>query len=553
MAVGVTEELLVERVLMDSTQEMVFIVKVDRSGNFFYEFLNQEAINQTALDASAIGRSVREVHSPEIGKRMESHYRQAAESAKKLKIEEAFQLSTGEVRWYQMVLTPLLNGQEECTHVSAFIREVTKERKADQDALEMWKQIEESRSRYSSLYENNTDAVFTLDLKGRILEGNQTAANMTEFLIDELKDKRFLDYVIAEDPEKFRDYLDQALSTPLEDTRIRFLANNGSQISCLLKLVPIIVGGNRVGIYAILKDMTELDKMAGKFAESENLFQIIAENAHDVIILLNNSGQFMYISPSSFNVYGATREEIEAEPLLSLVHPEETEELDRKLSESILTGELWKMQLRIKHKTRGWVWSELLGTPVFDEDGKFSHKVLLLRDISKQKEYESKLEFFAYHDALTGLPNRRMLKEAMYRKIEHDEEFAVLILDIDDFKEINDGWGHEIGDQVIQEFAHRLSQNIGEHDLAARLGGDEFVLLYKGPITSAEAIQKASIIRRSMEISWEALGVELKITTSIGIHIASADASNPSDVLKKADHALYEAKNAGKNNFQLNR
>ena len=550
---GATEELLIERVLMDSTQEMVFIVKVDGCGNFFYEFFNQEAIKQIGFDASAIGKNMREVHSSEMGEYLESHYQQVVESGEKMEFEDAYKLSSGEIHFYQIALTPLLNDQQECTHISAFVKDVTKEKKAEQKASETWRHLEESRSRYSSLYENNTDAVFTLDLEGRILEGNQTASKLTGFIIDELKENRFLDYVAADDPERFRLYLEQALSTPLEDSRIRFLTSAGNEVNCLLKLVPIIVGGNRVGIYAILKDMTELDKMAGKFAESENLFQIIAENAHDVIVLLNNSGQFMYISPSCLNVYGSTREEIEAQALLSLIHPEDNEELDRKLTESILTGKLCKMQLRVQHKTRGWVWSELLGTPVFDKDGEFIHKVLILRDISKQKEYESKLEFFAYHDSLTGLPNRRMLKEAMFRKIEQNEEFAVMILDIDDFKVINDEWGHEVGDQVIQEFAQRLTRNIGEGDLAARLGGDEFVILYKGPISPEEVMEKARLIRQSMELSWNAWDTDLKITTSIGIHIASAEAFNPSDVLKNADHALYEAKNSGKNNFQLNR
>lgn len=548
-----TEKLAMEKVLMESIQEMVFIVKVDENSNFFYEFFNQEAMRQTGFDNSSLGKSLLEAHSPEVGKRLEDHCRKVIESGEKLSIEDTYKRSSGDSHCYQLALTPFLNEQQTCTHISAIVKDITEDKKVQQEADETWRHLKESCSRYSSLYENNTDAVFAFGLDGLILEGNSAAEKLSGFRIDELKGKRFLDYVAAEDPKRFKIYLEQALTTPLEDNRIRFSTRTGSQVGCLIKLVPIIQGEERVGMYAILKDMTELDKMIGKFVESENLFRIIAENAHDVIVLLNNEGQFLYISPSCLNVYGSNPEEIEAVPLLSLVHSDDHEELEKKLAESILTGNPCKMQLRVRHKTKDWIWSELLGTPVFDEDGKFIHKVLILRDISQQKDYESRLQFFAYHDSLTGLPNRRMLKEVMVKHVEQNQEFAVMILDIDDFKDINDRWGHEVGDQVIQEFAQRLARNIGEDDFAARLGGDEFVILYKGYLTSDEAIKMAALIRQSMEMPWEVENADLMITTSIGITLASAEESDPSAILKKADHALYDAKNSGKNNYQLNR
>ena len=547
-----TAKLSMERVLMDGIQEMVFIVKVDIHGKFYYEFFNQEVTKQIGLDKTSFGKNFHDSHPKKVADFLELQYQKVLQSGESCTFEDSYFSVSGEQRFSSTRLSPFFNEFEECTHIAGIVKNITNEKFAKLEAEEAWDYLEESKSRYRSLYDNNTDAVFTIELDGTIMMGNRAVEKMTGFKLNELHGTKFLDYIAADNHESLKFYFEQALDHPLEDHRIHFMASTGEKVGCLIKLVPIIVRHERVGIYAILKDMTELDKMTGKFAETENLFQIITENAHDVIVLLNEKGETMYVSPSCQGVYGLTRKEVESMPMFSVIHPEDIKELERSFAESILTGEPCKMQLRVKHKTRGWVWSELLGTPVFDENNEFIHKVLIVRDISQQKDYEAKLEFFAYHDSLTELPNRRMLTERLTKEIKQGNEFVLMILDIDDFKDINDEWGHEIGDQVIKEFAARLTKNIDESDLAARLGGDEFVVLYTGISSAEKAVARAAEIRSVMEKPWKIKGASLQVTTSIGITITPAGLTDPSAILKKADHALYEAKNMGKNHYRLN-
>lgn len=172
-----------------------------------------------------------------------------------------------------------------------------------------------------------------------------------------------------------------------------------------------------------------------------------------------------------------------------------------------------------------------------------------------QKENESQLHFYAYHDSLTGLPNRRFLKECLQEIInlgtESDDKVTVIILDIDYFKDINDQFGHEMGDAVIAEFGKRLQETITGQDVAARLGGDEFVLLLPRIKTEEQARNFAEKIQAAIELPWQIEAVSLAVTTSMGVALTSTAGATVSSILKKADIAMYESKKAGRNTYSF--
>ena len=288
-----------------------------------------------------------------------------------------------------------------------------------------------------------------------------------------------------------------------------------------------------------------------KLIESEKLFRIIAENAQDVIVLINDKHEYIYVSPSSHEVYGFDSAEYIGKPSVWHVHPEDMPRLEQNFKQALLDAKTYSLRLRIKHKVDGWLWSELKASPVYDESDNFKHMVMIIRDITLQKKNEDELEYFAYHDFLTDLPNRRFFTDRLLVELTQDHSFAVCLLDIDHFKNINDQFGHDLGDSVIREFGRRLSATICKDSVAARLGGDEFVLLLPGVETEALAKEIAKEIQSAMEEPWSMRHTTLNVTTSIGISLVTSAVTTVTSVLKDADDAMYEAKKSGKNCFHI--
>lgn len=377
---------------------------------------------------------------------------------------------------------------------------------------------------------------------------------MSGYRMEFMANTRLFEFLAEGDIEQTASCFRQAINETLEDCRISFLHRSGEQIGCLIKFIPIEVRGEVVGMYAMLKDMRKLDKAVSKFLESERRFRIIAENVHDVIVLLNAEKEYVYVSPSSKTIYDFEPEELVNQPHLYNVHPDEIEMAEEKLTESVHTGGICKMQVRLKHHSKGWIWSEVHGTPIYDDQKNFLYMVMIVRDISFQKEYEEQLEYFAYHDALSGLPNRRFFTNRVSKSLEGLKEsgdpFAVMILDVDHFKEINDQYGHEIGNHVIHEFGRRLSGAIGEKNLAARLGGDEFIVLLSDTDTEEQAAYWGDKVRQALRKQWQFEGMTLYVSTSMGVALARPS-STFNSLTKKADRAMYQAKKAGRDCYRI--
>ncbi|MFB4167768.1 diguanylate cyclase domain-containing protein [Virgibacillus sp. JSM 102003] len=236
------------------------------------------------------------------------------------------------------------------------------------------------------------------------------------------------------------------------------------------------------------------------------------------------------------------------------VHPDDRKQLEGIFIQSINSGESFTVEIRQYNYQNETVWSQSHGTPVFDNQNNFIHMLVLTRDISLQKAHELKLEDFAHHDPLTGLPNRRLFNVRIEQRLEefkdHNALLAVIMLDIDHFKEINDSMGHDVGDRVIKEFGNRLRETVRDEDLVARLGGDEFVILLPGIESAENAVAIAESIQNAIRQPWKANDSTISITSSMGIAMSEQDIT-PSSMLKNADIALYEVKNKGRNAYKL--
>ncbi|MCM3610509.1 diguanylate cyclase [Planococcus sp. MERTA32b] len=544
-------QLSLEKALMDGVQEMVFVVRVD-DGKMIYEFVNQSAMKKTELDESAVGKSFHETQAEDLADRVRSQYLKVLESGRQVIYEDSYVDPEGNFRYSKTRLTPMFDEEGTCSHIVSVVQDITNEVLAKQESVEAWKRLEESRSYYHSLFEHNADAILTLDLKGHIKGANPVGQMLSQLTMEELHGRRVLDFVVPEDRRRTLKNFRKAKNGIYTNFRVTINQKDNNRLGALVKFIPIKIQEVTAGFYVILKDMRELDQMVELYMESEKNFRIIAQNANDVIILINHRKEYLYISPSLEDIFGYSPEEYEKKEPFHNVHPEDLEKLYGTLSASIKNGEICKMRVRVGHSDGHWIWSELHGTPVYEDDGNYSHMVMIVRDVSIQKDYETKLEFYAYHDPLTALPNRRYFQEALEKALSDyhrkGDNFAVLLLDIDKFKGINDKWGHETGDAVIQEFGKRLKGGIYKDDLAARLGGDEFIVLLNGIDSAESALHVMNKIRHSMMREWEMDEIILSVSTSIGMTMPN-EHSTLSSILKEADKAMYEEKNLKKTTF----
>jgi diguanylate cyclase (GGDEF)-like protein/PAS domain S-box-containing protein len=203
----------------------------------------------------------------------------------------------------------------------------------------------------------------------------------------------------------------------------------------------------------------------------------------------------------------------------------------------------------------GSVWISISGEPVFDPAGAFKGYRGIGRDISARKQADERIQYLATHDALSELPNRAMFSQLLHHAIDsarrYNRSFAVLFIDLDRFKVINDTLGHEAGDELLRVISARLRTTLRASDVVARLGGDEFVVLVQEVGDTAQVTAVARKILSAVLKPIEILGHECRVTTSIGISMFPADAADERTLMKNADAAMYLAKEEGKNNFQF--
>lgn len=546
--------LSLERVLLEGIEEMVFIVRVGEEG-WIYECINEAVKSNTQISDSALGKTFCEVHDKQVAEELIHYYEKARSTGTSIFYEDSYYAPNGELRYSKSRLTPMYDDLGRCSHVVSVVNDVTQEKLAKYAREEALKRLEESNAKYRSLFESNGDAVLTLTLQGKINGGNQRARMLVKWPLSELAGADFSVLLEAEEAERSKHVFQEAIDGIYNDHRLHLISKEGDKIACLVKFIPIIVQNEVTGFYLMAKDMTELDVLVSKYLESEKNFRVMAENVYDVIVLMNRQKQYLYVSPSSSEIFGIPPEEVGGRQPFFNVHPEDLPLVDDQFQQAVQEARPYSMQLRINHHHRGWIWTEMNGTPVYDQDGAFSHMVMIVRDISVQKKHEQQLEYYAFHDVLTGLPNRRYFQEVSSAKLmeraKADSTIALAVIDLDDFKKINDEHGHEAGDEVLKLFAERLSSLERAKFMAARMGGDEFVVLLENVETQCEAEQAELQIRSALSGDWKIGELPVAVEFSIGVAMAPAVGQTVSSVLKKADEAMYKNKGLETNEIRI--
>ncbi len=305
----------------------------------------------------------------------------------------------------------------------------------------------------------------------------------------------------------------------------------------------------------IFRDITRRKKAEEALQQSEAQYRLIAENMSDLVRVVDTSGVVVYASPSHEHVLGFSPEVIEGYSAFDLIHPEDLEHLHSQFEDGIKKKEDHTTEFRMKHANGHWVWIEAHAKLVLDEQENIHSLQFVGRDITDRKRLEEKLNNMAFSDPLTGLPNRRLFQEKAIQTIKeanrYKRKFALLYMDMDKFKEINDTLGHDVGDDLLVQFAKRVQRYIRESDMLARQGGDEFAILLTEINEEKDAIMIAERILSALQEPWRIHEHEFHTTSSIGLAFYPKDGDSLVELLKHADRAMYTAKEAGRNSVKV--
>ncbi|PYT02570.1 MAG: hypothetical protein DMF65_06205 [Acidobacteria bacterium] len=295
---------------------------------------------------------------------------------------------------------------------------------------------------------------------------------------------------------------------------------------------------------------------ASRTSESDR-FRSAFDFAAIGMALVSTEGRWLQVNRSLCHILGYTEKELLLTDFLSITHPDDLPTALSNIGQLLKAKvQVSQMEKRYIHKSGHEVWVHWSVSMVRDQYSKSVHLIFQIQDITDRKLAEQQLHHDAFHDALTGLPNRALfmdhLKLAIARSRRNtNSTFAVLYLDLDRFKIINDSLGHTIGDQLLVGIADRLKKNLRPGDTVARLGGDEFTILIEDIVEELEAIQVAERIQKELSVPFALSGREVFTTVSMGIAPSSTGYERAEDILRDADTAMYRAKTLGKARYEI--
>jgi len=302
----------------------------------------------------------------------------------------------------------------------------------------------------------------------------------------------------------------------------------------------------------LLNEISERQRAEEALQRSEEMFRDLVENIGEVICTMDKDGRVTYVSPVVGQITGYSPAEVVGRSIADFIHAADLpliESVQTTVSEILERGEF-----RISTKSGETRWVSISSRPIPDGDRVVGLRAVMA-DITDRKQAEDQVRYQAYHDALTGLPNRRLLMDrlamAMAQRRRDDHPLAVMFLDLDRFKLVNDTGGHAVGDELLQRVAERLTNTTREGDTVARMGGDEFLVLLPEVAGVKGTCEIAERILERFRLPWVLAGHEFNVTASIGIAIYPQHGEDSETLLKNADTAMYRAKEQGRDNFEL--
>jgi diguanylate cyclase (GGDEF)-like protein/PAS domain S-box-containing protein len=409
-----------------------------------------------------------------------------------------------------------------------------------------------SEERYRTLVEQASDGIFIANSAGQYVDVNPAGCKMLGYSREELLQLTMCDVTKISPENSLR--LKELQDGKVLISERELICKDGTLI-CVEISAKQLPGGNLQGI---VRDITERKRAEDRLRQLSSA----VEHSPAAIMITDMNGKIEYVNPKFTAVNGYTLEEVRGKNPRILKSNQTSPEIYTELWQTILAGKEWRGEFLNRKKNGELYWEFASISAITDLNGSITHFVSVNEDITARKDAEEKiirlnagLELLAMTDHLTSLYNRRYFMqrgtEEFKRAGRNGQPLSLLMLDIDEFKRVNDSHGHEAGDMALQQVAAVLKSSLREIDILGRMGGEEFAVLL--PNTSLrEAVSLAERVQQVMaetpfEIPGASLTITIKITVSIGVAVIADEMSGIDDLLRNADAALYYAKNNGRN------
>ncbi|WP_455365568.1 sensor domain-containing protein [Kaarinaea lacus] len=415
--------------------------------------------------------------------------------------------------------------------------------------------MQESEFLSEAVLDGIAEGVIICDADGNIVSMNPMAEQIFGCAECDATEKNLIDLLSGKDQTRVQRFIEGAMAK-VNNEPLRFAEEvQGRRIDGALFPMELLVRSahlsSRDMLTCIVRDIT-----VHKQKEEELQLTATAFETHTAVLITSVDGTILRVNPAFTQITGYTAEEAVGSNPKMLQSGHHDEAFYDKFWESIQTTGRWEGEIWNKRKN-GEIYPEWQTiTAVKNNAGEVTHYVATFQDITERKQTQALIEHQAFYDALTNLPNRRMMLDRLNQELSsarrHNIYGALLFLDLDHFKTLNDSMGHAVGDSLLQQMAKRLSNHVRAEDTVSRLGGDEFVVLLsnlgaseKSATSTANTIAKK--IHASISRPYQLEGHSFSFTSSIGITLFPFAGDSADDVLKHADAAMYRAKGKGRN------
>jgi diguanylate cyclase (GGDEF)-like protein/PAS domain S-box-containing protein len=456
----------------------------------------------------------------------------------------------GDVRWMRTSSQPFFR-EGRLMGVRGVATDITARKRAEEA-------LRESEEKYRSILATMEEGYYEVDLRGNMTFCNDAVCRHHQRSRGELLGMNNREYMTPEMEKKIYAIFNKVYRTgiPAQFVDIEITRKDGTA-ALLEESVSLLhnAAGEPIGFYGVSRDRTAQKQAEEALRQSEEKYRTIIENIEDGYFEVDLAGNFTFVNDAACKIQGYTRDE--------MIGMNNREYMDKKTAQKVykifntvlLTGRsatISHWQIFKKDKSRRDVESSV--SLIRDARGNPKGFRGVIRDITARKQAEQELQYRATHDILTDLPNRLLFNDrlslALAQAQRHQKKLAVMLLDLDYFKDVNDTLGHSIGDRLLRMVGNRLKELLRGVDTVARVGGDEFLLLLSeiGSIKDANSI--AQKILEAFRQPFVLDDREITITTSIGIATFPDDGDNADILVKQADVAMYRAKDKGRDNFQ---
>ncbi|RDH81304.1 MAG: hypothetical protein DIZ80_14480 [endosymbiont of Galathealinum brachiosum] len=421
-----------------------------------------------------------------------------------------------------------------------------------QHVFTVMRDLAASENRYKRIVENLNEGIWVIDRYNNIRFVNQALADMLGYSIDEMLGRSVFDFENKNNQKIIKKQIVERKKGNSSIYEIEVLHKRGHAVLIQVESAPFLDDQEKYdGVVEGIKDMTDVRSQQLKL----KMLSSAVEQSGSMVVITDQDANIEYANPKICSVTEYTKDEL-LNKNARIFQPEDIDmQVVNDLWERINLGQEWQGEMQLRKKDGGKIWVLMSVSSITNEQSKITHFVTVFEDVSQLKEAHLRMEELAYVDSLTGLANRILFRdrlEQVLKGLKRTEATAALLyLDLDEFKRINDSLGHDVGDAVLMKVAETLRQCVRYQDTVARMGGDEFVIL----LTDIDGMSGASSVARKimnkMSDPIQLLKKEILITPSIGITLAPVDSLNADILLKNADMAMYKAKSSGRNNYQF--